>query len=128
LPPSRLRSASVQAAIYYDGRIWKASQPLAGGWSEPKRLPGIAGPNVSALFAQTGYGTGGLISAARSDAGRVPFLMAEITDDRTARAELRLSAVGGNGQILAPEQPLTITQKARTLDIESALPDCARAI
>ena len=85
-------------------------------------------PPQAALFAQTGYGTGGLISAARSDAGRVPFLMAEITDDRTARAELRLSAVGGNGQILAPEQPLTITQKARTLDIESALPDCARAI
>jgi hypothetical protein len=59
-----------------------------------------------------------LISAARSDAGRVPFLLAEITDDRTARAELRLSAAGGNGQILAPERPLTIKTKGRSLDIE----------
>lgn len=111
----------VLLAADYDGRIWKASQPLAKEWSEPKCLPGIAGPNVSGLFAQTGYGTGGLISAARSDSGRVPFLMAEITDDRTARAELRLSAVGGNAHILASEQPLTVTQKGRSLEIDIRL-------
>ena len=84
-------------------------------------LAGIAGPNVSALFAQTGYGTGGLISAARSANGRVPFLMAEITDERTARAELRLLTTGGSGQRLTPEQPLTIKQKGHALEIEIRL-------
>ncbi len=108
-------------AADYDGHIWQASQPLSGAWSESMRLPGIAGPNVSALFAQTGYGTGGLISAARSDSGRVPFLLSEITDDRTARAELRLATAGGSGHSLAPEQPLTVTRKGGALDIEIRL-------
>lgn len=108
-------------AADYDLHIWQTSQPLSGAWSEPVCLPGIAGPNVSALFAQTGYGTGGLISAARSDSGRVPFLLSEITDDRTARAELRLAMAGGSAQCLAPEQPLTITRKGEALDIEIRL-------
>jgi len=108
-------------AADYDGQIWQASQPLGGAWSEPVRLSGIAGPNVSALFAQTGYGTGGPISAARSENGRIPFLLSEITDDRTARAELRLAVAGGSGQHLAPEQPLMVTRKGKALDIEIRL-------
>jgi len=114
-------------AADYDGRIWKASQSVGQAWSEPMCLAGIAGPNVSALFAQTGYGTGGLISVARSDSGRVPFLLSEITDDRTARAELRLAIAGGSGHCLAPEHPLTVTRKDKALGIEIRLTGlCAR--
>lgn len=105
-------------AADYDGHIWKASCSFGGDWSEPTKLTGILGPNISSLFAQTGYGTGGLISAARSENGRVPFLMSEITDERTATARLRLCEVGADAHGLAPHSPLSIKQKGRAIDIE----------
>jgi hypothetical protein len=112
------RGALLLLAADYDGCVWKASRPFAGEWSEPIKLKGISGPNISSLFAQTGYGTGGLISAARSDRGRIPFLMADITDERTATAELRLYEVGGGEQVLVPESPLTIKKKGSAIDVE----------
>jgi hypothetical protein len=114
-------------AADYDGRIWRATRPFAGEWSEPAILTGIPGPNISSLFAQTGYGTGGLISAARSDSGRVPFLMADITDERTAKAELRLSDVGGRAQVLAPRSPLIVKEKGRAIDVEIRLAGLSRS-
>jgi hypothetical protein len=92
-----------------------------GEWSEPSVVSGIAAPNVSALFAQTGYGTGGLISAARSENGHVPFLMADITDERTATAALRLAEIGGDAGVLASGETFAIRQKGRTLDVEIRL-------
>jgi hypothetical protein len=108
-------------AADYDGHLWRAVRPFGKEWSEAVRLPGISGPNVSPLFAQTGYGTGGLIAAARSESGRVPFLFAEIKDERTASTELRLSSVGSTGRILAPERALTIKEKGSSLDIDIGL-------
>ena len=115
------RGDQLLLAADYDGRIWKASRAYAGDWSDPEVLTGLSGPSISSLFAQTGYGTGGLISAARSDSGRVPFLMADITEERTGTAELRLSDVGGRGQVLSPQSPLTVKEKGRAIDIEIRL-------
>jgi hypothetical protein len=108
-------------AADYEGQIWKATRPFRGDWSEPSILPNVVAPNVSALFAQTGYGTGGLISAARSESGRVPFLMAEIKDERTSTAALYASSIGGGAGVLAPQQTLAIKQKGGTIDTEIRL-------
>jgi hypothetical protein len=114
-------------AADYEGQIWKATRPFRGEWSEPSIVPNLTGPNVSALFAQTGYGTGGLISAARSEDGRVPFLLAEIKDERTSTAALRIAAIGGLPGILATEGALTITQTGPTLDVDIRLAALSRS-
>ena len=113
-------------AADYEGQIWKATRPFRGEWREPSIVPNVTGPNVSALFAQTGYGTGGLISAARSEDGRVPFLMAEIRDERTSTAALRIAAAGGMQEILATENTLTITQTGAMLDVAIGLAALSR--
>jgi hypothetical protein len=72
-------------------------------------LEDIAGPNISAHFGLTGYGTGGLIAAKRSWHGHVPFLFARILDDATATARLDAAVLGrGDGLLLAPGKPLAV--------------------
>ena len=84
-------------AAGYDGLVWQASWSRAKGWSKPRPVVGARAPNISPSFSHTGYGTGGLISAARSSNGRVPYLFGTIEDDAAARASLVLATAGGDG-------------------------------
>lgn len=95
-------------AADYEGHVWSASWSN-GAWSEPRKLDGIAAPAISAAFGRTGYGTGGMISAARATDARVPFLIGNIVDDRKGRAQLTLSVLGGSGLELADELPISVS-------------------
>ena len=88
------KGALALIAVDYQGAVWTAAWTEQRGWSSPQRVEKLPRLNISASFGRTGYGTGGLISAARSPSGRVPFLMGIIEDDRTATASLHISALG----------------------------------
>jgi hypothetical protein len=81
-------------AAGYDRALWRASWSRNRGWSAPRKIEGALAPNISPAFAITGYGTGGMISAARSSTGRVPYLLGVVTDETTARAELYAAQFG----------------------------------
>lgn len=87
----------VLIAAGYDGAVWHAVWSRPKGWSKPRVIAGAEVPNISVSFSHTGYGTGGLISAARSSNGRVPYLFGNIEDDAAARARLALAVAGGDG-------------------------------
>lgn len=103
----------------YEGTLWRASWSKAKGWGATKKFRGSA-PNISMSFAQTGYGTGGLISAARSTNGRVPFLFATIDDDKTAHATLHASALARSCSFDSGK-PLTVTASGKTIQTEIRL-------
>lgn len=110
----------VLLAAGYDGAVRTAC--WNGNWTAARTLDGIAGPNISARFALTGYGTGGLISAARACEGRVPFLFARITDEMAGRARLEAGVMGhGRGLILSPGTPLAVVAQDGRVDITIAL-------
>lgn len=119
--------ASLLAADY-EGAAWSAAWSAKKGWSTPCRIKSVPVPNISTHFGQTGYGTGGMISAARSRDGRVPFLVGVVEDNHTARAKLHLAVLGhGEGLLLAKEQPLELcaADKKVTADIHfNALRPC----
>jgi hypothetical protein len=96
-------------AVDYDGAIWTASSPDGHAWTKPVQLAGLPASTVSGLFGRTGYGTGGLIAAARSS-GRVPFLWGVITDDHRARAKLYAASLGRRSGMLFAEPALTLTR------------------
>lgn len=94
-------------AADYEGGLWTAAWD--GVWSKPRRVADVAGPNLSARFGLTGYGTGGLICAARSSTGRVPYLFGRIEDEAAARAGLHVAALGqGEGLSLASREALAV--------------------
>ncbi|HSZ75478.1 MAG TPA: hypothetical protein VK779_11710 [Rhizomicrobium sp.] len=99
----------------YDGQLWTSAWSKAKGWCTPKKLRGLA-PNVSMQFAQTGYGTGGLISAARSTNGSVPFLFARIENDQTAHAKLYASRIGGEA-LFDVNKPLSIAADGKHVEV-----------
>ncbi len=70
-----------------------------------KVLRGVRGPNISPLFALTGYGTGGMISGAKTVNGKVPLLVSRIIAEYSGVAEL--SAHYFDGDDLAPYEPPT---------------------
>ena len=110
-PQICLRSDGALAfmAVDYDGRVWTAGWHESEGWSAPRIVEGLPLQTLSPAFGQTGYGTGGLITAARSADGNVPFLMGVITDDRTATADLYASSLGVEDALtLVPEAPLNV--------------------
>jgi len=100
----------------YDGRLWTSAWSKEKGWGEARTIPGLA-PNVSMQFAQTGYGTGGLISAARSTKGNVPFLFARIENDQMAHAKLYASAVGGETSF-DRSKPLSVAANGKHVEAE----------
>jgi hypothetical protein len=106
-------------AADYEGAIWSAAWSKAKGWSAPRKLRG-SGPNVSPQFGQTGYGTGGLISAARSTNGNVPFLFATIDNDKTAHAMLHASALGRSCSFDSGK-PLAVATSGKTIQAEIRL-------
>jgi hypothetical protein len=117
----------VLLAADYEGRVWKAAKPVAGSWSEPVPVVGLEGPNISALFAMTSYGTGGIIAAARSDNGRVPFLLARIENGESAEAELDMGLLGaGHGHALAANRPISAVLNGNRLEAEIRLSDLSR--
>jgi hypothetical protein len=110
----------VLIAADYEGAVWTAA--WNGSWSAPRRLDDIAGPNISAHFGLTGYGTGGLIVAKRAWQGQVPFLFARILDDATATARLEAAVLGhGDGLLLAKENPLAVTVADAQLKVSIGL-------
>jgi hypothetical protein len=95
-------------AADYEGRVVESRKPPGGPWSAPVQLEGVTGPNISPLFALTNYGTGGMISDARSRNGVVPLLIGCITDEREARAvlSLHLAGIGATRPVqTAPPKP-----------------------
>lgn len=103
-------------ACDYEGGIWTASWSRKTGWSRPRRVDGLPPCTISGLFGRTGFGTGGLISAARSTSERVPFLIGAITDERTGQAKLHAGALGRQGgRLLHGEGAIEITAKDGTL-------------
>lgn len=103
-------------AVDYDGAIWTASWSAETGWTPPRVVHGLPASTVSGQFGRTGYGTGGLISAARSDSGRVPFLYGVITDDKTAHARLYAASLGRmSGLLFDSDNPLSIVRDGGSL-------------
>ena len=106
-------------AADYEGRLWKAAWSEAEGWCEADIVPRVAAPNTSGLFGQTGFGTGGLITAARSESGRLPYLVACIDDDRQGRARL-CAGVLGEGERLGAD-PVSVRREGRAVHAEIRL-------
>jgi hypothetical protein len=101
----------------YEGSLWSSCWQAKTGWSPTERIRGVAGPNISAAFGRTGYGTGGLIGAARSTNGQVPFLYGVIEDDRTAEATLYLSMLGAGRGLHLAKDTLSVSVKGKTIDV-----------
>ncbi len=100
----------------YEGVVWTASWSTEHGWSEPRHVDGLPANTISGLFGRTGYGTGGLISAARTRSGRVPFLMGMIIDEHTAAAKLYAGSLGRQrGLILDSDHPISLVADGTTL-------------
>ena len=96
-------------AADYEGAVWSAAW-VNGEWSLPRKIDRLVAPAISGAFGRTGYGTGGMISAARTNDGRVPFLIGDIVDDRAARSRLLLSVLGGGkGLELADALPVSVS-------------------
>ncbi len=68
-----------------------------------KVLRGVRGPNISPLYALTGYGTGGMISGAHTVNGKIPLLVSRITDEYKGEAELSVHYFDEDA--LAPYEP-----------------------
>jgi len=107
-------------AADYDGALWRAAWSRAHGWSQARKVAHAKAPNVSPLFSQTGYGSGGMIAAARSANGRMPYLFAVIEDDRKGRAALH-AAVLGDDRALDPSLPVAVALSGKTLGVEIRL-------
>jgi hypothetical protein len=106
----------------YDGAVWSAAWLESDGWSKPQQVAGLPKLEISAAFGRTGYGTGGLISAARSSSGRLPFLMGVVEDDKTARAGLYAGVLGADAQnARALRDAPAVTLTGRTLHAELRL-------
>jgi hypothetical protein len=114
-------------AVDYDGAIWTASSPDGHVWTKPVHLAGLPASTVSGLFGRTGYGSGGLISAARSDSGRVPFLWGVITDDHQARAKLYAASLGRRSGLMFAEPVLTLTREGGQMKGELRLASLRKA-
>jgi hypothetical protein len=109
-------------ACDYEGAVWTASWRDRTGWTKPRAVEALPASTISGLFGRTGYGTGGLICAARSPSGRVPFLMGAITDERTARARLYAASLGLRGGLLLDAgQPVAATLEGAMLKGEIRL-------
>ncbi len=114
--------AAALLAADYEGVLWSAAWSAREGWSGPRRVQGVPAPNVSPQFATTGYGTGGLIGAARSTNGRVPFLTGTIVDESSARARLHAAMLGhGDGLLLDRDAPLEVKVSGSTVEAEIRL-------
>jgi hypothetical protein len=98
----------------YDRALWQASWSRKTGWSSHRRVDGAAAPNVSPTFAITGYGTGGLISAARSTTGRVPYLFAVMEDELSAHAKLYAAQIGDTLSL----RGVSVRLSAKRLEVE----------
>ncbi len=72
-------------ACDYHGSIWRWRE----GSEVLERLP-IEGPNISPLFAMTGYGTGGMLIPHEIRGDRIPILISRIEDEQTGTACLEL--------------------------------------
>ncbi len=109
-------------ACDYEGAIWSASWDCKAGWTEPCRVPALPAITISGQFGRTGYGTGGMICAARSRSGRVPFLMGTITDEGTARAKLYAGSLGHrSGLLFDADRPVSIASNGSVLNGEIRL-------
>jgi hypothetical protein len=104
-------------AADYEGAIWHAAWSAKDGWSPARKLEGFVAPNVSPVFATTGYGTGGLIAAARATTGRVPWLYAVIGDEYRAHASLYAARLG-DALALDAKMPLSATKDVGALHVE----------
>lgn len=109
----------VLIAADYEGGIWSSVWTKESGWADPQCIRNVPAPNISSLFGQTGYGTGGMICSARSDDGRVPFLVSTIEDDRMGNAKLELVVLGGgDGLYFSNAKQLNIRICGNTVQAE----------
>jgi hypothetical protein len=99
-------------AAGYDGAIRHAAWSRAKGWSKARKCDGARAPNASPAFQQTGYGTGGMIAAARSATGRVPYLFSITQED----AQASLYAAQTGSPLAFARDALTISHSGKTLD------------
>lgn len=110
--------SAVLMAADYQGRLWHACFEK-GSWLQPEPVEGAPAPNISALFGATGYGTGGLITAARGKDGRVPFLTAVMENDASAHARLYGAVLGlDRGLRLRRDQPLALAVSDSEVAVE----------
>jgi hypothetical protein len=79
----------------YEGRMHALSSS-AGAWSAPVAVSRAGLVTISPAFARTGYGSGGIISVARSAGVDMPYLAGELALDPQAPAKLHLGNVGGH--------------------------------
>jgi hypothetical protein len=111
---------AVLVAAGYDRALWQAAWSRTKGWSQPRKIHGALAPNISPLFAGTGYGTGGMIAAARSETGRVPYLFAVVEDDLHAAASLYIAQLDDPFGF-APDAPVCVRVTGKTVVAEIRL-------
>lgn len=99
----------------YEGRMF-ALRSQGERWSKPRAVSRAGLVSISPAFARTGYGTGGIISAARSSDMRVPYLAAEVALDPQGPTALYAGGVGGDDALtLASAAPAMVARDGDTL-------------
>lgn len=105
----------------YEGKIWRACRGTAGFWAPFEPVRGAGRIAVSAAFGRTSYGTGGLISAARSDTHDAPYLAGRIDPDASGRARLVLGSALADGALRFATDGASAKAEGNTLKLSCAL-------
>ena len=79
----------------YEGRMF-ALASTQSGWTKPAPVGRAGLVTISPAFARTGYGTGGIISAARSSDRAIPYLASQVALDPEAPSKLFVGCAGGD--------------------------------
>ena len=104
-------------AYSYEGTVWSSTWSQGIGWREAYPLENALSPNVSALFGQTGYGTGGSICCARSTSGEIFSLCSNFVDDYSGTSRLTYWSYPIIPICLDKKSPLCIVSDQNNIDI-----------
>lgn len=83
----------------YEGRIWRSCKSAGGHWTPSEIVRGAGYVGISPAFGRTSYGTGGLISAARSSTPDVPYLAGHVDAGASGNARLVLGSALADGAL-----------------------------
>ncbi len=86
--------AATCISVDYDGKLWQAKWSEQAGWSSSALLTGSPKVTISPAYGRTGYGTGGMIAAARTDDGTVPYITGCVDLDPRGPTKLYVGTVG----------------------------------
>jgi hypothetical protein len=114
----------------YEGRVWRACRSSTGLWSPCEEVRGAGPVKISPAFGRTSYGTGGLVSAARSATHDAFYLASHIDAGASGAASLVLGSALADGalrfaaecvQASAEGDRLKVTCALTSLDLNEAI-------